>query len=133
MPSTNFTLLSLTLSETLQPTPRGNIEGSIENANIGPGLSVVRFKGLCDTLLLANVTPVTSEFTIAHYAFYQRKADMGGPLGRVGEAIIKNIVQQMEEDRIIWDRKKYYEKPMLCDGDGPFAKFRKWYSQFLIA
>jgi len=118
--------------KTNQPTPRGNVEGSIENANIGPGLSVVRFKGLCDTVLLANVTPVTTEHTIAHYAFYQRKADIGGPLGRVGEAIIKNIAQQMEEDRIIWDRKKYYEKPMLCDGDGPFAKFRKWYAQFLI-
>ena len=45
---------------------------------------------------------------------------------------MRNICQQMEEDRVIWDRKKYYEKPMLCDGDGPFAKFRKWYKQFLI-
>jgi len=38
----------------------------------------------------------------------------------------------MEEDQIIWDRKQYFEKPMLCDGDGPFAKYRRWYSQFLI-
>ena len=36
----------------------------------------------------------------------------------------------MEEDRIIWAHKKYFDKPMLCDNDGPFAKFRKWYSQF---
>ena len=50
----------------------------------------------------------------------------------IAEAIVRNICQQMEEDRVIWDRKKYYEKPMLCDGDGPFAKFRKWYKQFLI-
>ena len=40
------------------------------------------------------------------------------------------IHKQMDEDRIIWSRKKYFEKPMLCDNDGPFAKFRKWYAQF---
>jgi hypothetical protein len=50
----------------------------------------------------------------------------------VGRAIIANIAQQMEEDKIIWDRKTYYEKPLLCDGDGPFAKLRRWYGQFLI-
>jgi hypothetical protein len=37
----------------------------------------------------------------------------------------------MEEDIIIWNRKIYYERPLLCDGDGPFAKFRKWYGQFI--
>ena len=36
----------------------------------------------------------------------------------------------MDEDRIIWSHKRYFEKPLLCDNDGPFAKFRKWYSQF---
>ena len=118
--------------KTKQPTPRGIVEGSIENANIGPGLSVVRFKGLCDTVLMANITPVTNETAVAHYAFMLRKDQQGTPLERVGHAIVENIRQQMEEDRIIWNRKRYYEKPLLCDGDGPFAKFRKWYGQFLI-
>jgi hypothetical protein len=39
----------------------------------------------------------------------------------------------MEEDRIIWDRKKYFERPLLCNGDGPFLQFRKWYGQFLVS
>ena len=50
--------------------------------------------------------------------------------GGNADAIVADIHKQMEEDRIIWARKKYFDKPMLCDNDGPFAKFRKWYSQF---
>jgi hypothetical protein len=93
---------------------------------------VVRFKGLVDTILVATVSPVTNEMTRAHYAFYQRKEDVDGVKGRIGKALIANIKQQMEEDLVIWDRKKYYARPLLCDGDGPFAKFRRWYGQFLV-
>ena len=117
--------------KTRNPTPQGVIEGSIENRNIGPGLAVIRFSGICETVLLAHLTPVDAEHSRAHYAFIQQKVDGKTPEGGVGDAIIANICQQMEEDRIIWDRKKYYETPLLCDGDGPFAKFRNWYSQFM--
>lgn len=120
------------LLKTRQPTPKGVIEGAIENHNIGPGVAFVRFTGLCDTLLMANLTPVSQEHTRAMYAFIQKKVDGETPDGGIGDAIIANICQQMEEDKIIWSHKKYYEKPMLCDGDGPFGKFRKWYGQFLI-
>lgn len=120
------------LLRTRNPTPQGVIEGSIENQNIGPGLAVVRFSGIVDTVLLAHLTPVTADHTRAFYSFIQKKADADTGKSRIAKAIVRNICQQMEEDRVIWDRKKYYEKPMLCDGDGPFAKFRKWYKQFLI-
>jgi len=118
--------------KTRNPTPRGVVEGQIENFSYGPGAAVVRFTGLCETLLLANLSPVSQSFSRAHYAFFQKKSDEGTRLGGVGDAIIANICQQMEEDSIIWNRKKFYDKPMLCDGDGPFHKFRKWYGQFLV-
>ena len=119
--------------KTRNPTPKGVVEGAIENISYGPGLAVIRFTGICDTILLANLTPVDAEHTRAMYAFIQKKVDGKTPQGGIGDAIIANICQQMEEDRIIWDRKKYFQKPLLCDGDGPFARFRKWYGQFLIA
>ena len=65
------------------------------------------------------------------YAFIQKKVNGETVSGGVGDAIVTNIRSQMEEDIIIWNRKRYYEKPLLCDGDGPFAKFRKWYGQFI--
>ncbi len=112
-------------------TPRGTVHGSIENRNIGPGLAVVKFSGICETVLMANISPIAPEKSIAKYAFIQRQ-DAGKTAGRVGQAIIDDICKQMEEDRVIWAHKRYLEKPMLCDGDGPFSRFRKWYGQFLI-
>ena len=118
--------------KTRNPTPQGVVDGAIENRNTGAGLAVVRFTGICETLLLAHLTPVTRTHTRAMYAFFKKTADGDSHQGRIADAIIDNIAQQMEEDRVIWNRKRYLEKPMLCDGDGPFAKFRKWYSQFLV-
>lgn len=120
------------LLKTRQPTPKGVIEGAIENRNIGPGIAFVRFTGLCDTLLMANLTPVSREHTRAMYAFIQKRVNSKTAESNIGNAIIANVCQQMEEDRIIWERKKYFEKPLLCDGDGPFSKFRRWYGQFLV-
>ena len=120
------------LLHTRNPTPKGVIKGSIENRSVGAGLSMVRFSGICDTVLMANLTPVNAEQCEAKYAFLQKKVDGKTQSGGIGGAIIANICQQMEEDLVIWNRKKYYTKPLLCDGDGPFAKFRKWYGQFLV-
>ena len=117
---------------TRQPTPRGVVDGAIETRSQGAGLSVVRFTGIYDTLLLANVTPVGPEKTYATYAFIQPRATQDTLGKTVGQAIIGNICQQMAEDQIIWDRKQYFDRPLLCDGDGPFTKFRRWFSQFLI-
>lgn len=119
------------LLESELETPKGRVQGRIENSSIGPGISTVRFSGICETVLMANLTPIDEHNTKAMYAFIQR--DGGGQsVGRVAQAIIDDIRQQMEEDRIIWARKRYLEKPLLCDGDGPFAKFRRWYGQFLV-
>lgn len=120
------------LLETRMHTPRGTIDGGIATFSMGPGQAVIRFTGICETVLMANLTPVSPELTVANYSFIQRQVDGREPVGGVADAIVNDIRQQMEEDRIIWARKRYYAKPMLCDGDGPFAKFRQWYGQFLV-
>ncbi|MBA6411912.1 Rieske 2Fe-2S domain-containing protein [Parahaliea sp. F7430] len=111
-------------------TPKGDVNGVIANASTGPGQATVRFSGICDTVLMANLTPVDRENSKAFYAFIQKKVDGKEPVGGVADAIVADIHKQMEEDIIIWERKQYFEKPLLCDNDGPFAKFRKWYAQF---
>jgi hypothetical protein len=113
-------------------TPRGEIVGVIANNSTGPGQATVRFSGICETVLMANLTPVDKEHSRAFYAFIQKKVDGKEPVGGVADAIVRDICKQMSEDQIIWAHKKYFEKPLLCDNDGPFAKFRKWYSQFYV-
>jgi 3-ketosteroid 9alpha-monooxygenase subunit A len=37
---------------------------------------------------------------------------------------------QVEQDIPILENKIYLENALLCDGDGPIAKYRKWFTQF---
>ena len=52
------------------------------------------------------------------------------PTGGVGAAIIADINKQVKEDIPVWENKKYASKPVLCDSDGPIAKFRKHFATF---
>ena len=36
------------------------------------------------------------------------------------------------QDVAIWENKIYIADPVVCDGDGPLHKLRKWYGQFLV-
>lgn len=48
----------------------------------------------------------------------------------VQDAIIASTRQGYYDDVRIWEHKLYRTSPVLCDGDGPLNKLRKWYSQF---
>ncbi|MBT8138779.1 MAG: Rieske 2Fe-2S domain-containing protein [Gammaproteobacteria bacterium] len=117
---------------TRQPTPRGVVDANIENRSVGPGLSHVWFTGICDTLLLASLTPVTKTHTRANYAYIQKKEALAGGNAKLGAALLANLDRQQAEDIIIWNRKKHYKRPLLCNADGAFMQFRRWYSQFLV-
>ncbi len=43
------------------PTPRGVVDGKIESLGYGPGVSIVRFSGIIDTLLVSSTTPIDAE------------------------------------------------------------------------
>ena len=64
------------------------------------------------------------------FAYSVRRKDGADSASGVGAAIIKDLEKQMSQDIIIWEHKKYYQKPLLCDGDGPFGDYRRWMSQF---
>ena len=40
------------------------------------------------------------------------------------------LLRNFEEDRAIWENKKFREHPMLCQGDGPIPHLRMWMKQF---
>ena len=113
-------------------TPRGTIPGSISSYSNGPGQTWTRFTGICETLLLGLVTPIDQELVQVHFAFVQQKKNGEAPKGGVNAAIVADIKKQIEEDIPIWENKIYRPLPILCDGDGPIAKFRKWYRTFYV-
>ncbi|MFT4614637.1 MAG: 3-ketosteroid 9alpha-monooxygenase subunit A [Bacteroidia bacterium] len=68
---------------------------------------------LCSAVIVSGIDgmPITQEFAelyphMAHVAFGQ--------------------------DVEIWKDKVYREDPILCDGDGPINKLRRWYEQFYV-
>lgn len=118
------------LSRGKMPTPRGVVEGAIDSQSHGFGSGFTRFTGIAETVLVASASPVDEEEVDVRFAFTVKSAEGYDADRGVGAAIIQNIVQQMEEDIPIWENKIYRPRPVLCDGDGPIMKLRRWAQQF---
>lgn len=43
---------------------------------------------------------------------------------------IENLRAGFLEDIQIWEHKVWRDQPVLCDGDGPIMRLRRWYAQF---
>lgn len=112
-------------------TPKGIVDGAIHTGARGPGQAYTRFEGIAETFLMVMHTPIDRDRVQVRFAFSQPLREDGtAPKGGVNAAIIRDIVGQMNEDAPIWENKIHRASPILCDGDGPIAKFRKWYGRF---
>jgi 3-ketosteroid 9alpha-monooxygenase subunit A len=111
-------------------TPRGPVDGSIDSFTYGPGQGWVRFRGLCDTLLQTVLTPVDRDHLKVSFAFTQPAQQATGSKARLAKALIDDICRQMDQDKVILDRYQRRDRPLVCEGDGPFGKNRQYYSQF---
>lgn len=117
-------------SGTGMETPRGRVDGSVESLSYGFGFGLVRFRGLAETLLVSSVSPIDEDNVEVRFNFAVKK--MGGKsiTQGVGLAFINEISRQLGQDIPIWENKIQHEHPLLCDGDGPIALFRRWSKQF---
>jgi hypothetical protein len=111
-------------------TPWGEVDGCISYDTMGPGQSWTRFTGISETLLVACITPVELDHVHARFCFTQPKAQAEGERAGVARAIIRDICKQFDQDKVIWDRQKYEPNALICEGDGPIAQFRKFYSRY---
>jgi len=120
----------VSIIDTGMNTPRGRVASRIEAKMIGPGQSATRFTGLAETLLVAAITPVEKDEVRVRFCFTQPKAQNEGISSMAAKAFIHEVCRQLDQDKIIWDRMRYLERPIVCDGDGPILRFRKYYNQF---
>ncbi|MGI9288117.1 MAG: Rieske 2Fe-2S domain-containing protein [Pseudomonadales bacterium] len=78
--------------------------------------------------LLYNVsTPVEEDRTILRWSMLMTKNLEHDDMGKT---MLVSHAEGVKADIPIWQEKVYQENPVLCDGDGPIAKHRKWFSQF---
>lgn len=96
---------------------------------VGPGIVILKLRNAFgEIVLLQSLTP--------HEPFHQRLETMmfSSPSWLNFHFIMKLILlgysEQVERDVLIWNKKRYLQRPTLVKGDGPIGKFRRWFSQF---
>jgi phenylpropionate dioxygenase-like ring-hydroxylating dioxygenase large terminal subunit len=111
-------------SEMEMTTPKGPVPGSIESRGFGPGLGMVRVKGVVDTIILNNSTPIDEEHVDVRFSYMQRRTeDLRAQ--RIGEAMLRDLKKQMEQDIVVFEHKRYWTKPLLVAEDGPIGEYRR--------
>ncbi len=114
---------------------RGNIDLArmervhLVTRNCGPGMSTQTFELGARTVMLATVTPITPARMKLGFNFTKR-LDTPEHFNPLVDGLIAEIVRQVEQDIPIWENKVFRDAPILCDGDGPIAKYRRWFGQF---
>ncbi len=102
------------------------MEGRIDSEQVGPGIAIVRFSGIVDTVSLAVTDPdppPTSASPASTSA--SRRWVTSRPTRNVGEAFVREVDKQYLEDKPIWEHKAHLVRPALAAEDGPFMKFRQ--------
>jgi 3-ketosteroid 9alpha-monooxygenase subunit A len=117
-------------TKTVMETPMGDVGGQLEVECYGFGFSTSRFTGLVRTTVVASVTPIDDDFVHVRFSFAVHRGQGADIAKGIGRAFTVEVARQLEEDKPIWENKRYLEHPMLCDGDGPFGVFRRWCEQF---
>ncbi len=114
---------------------RGNIDVSktedmhLITKSCGPGMTTQIFSRAFKTIMLGAVTPITANKMKLRFAF-TKPLNISEQFNVLTDGLIAEIVRQVGQDIPIWEHKIYRENPILCDGDGPIAKYRRWFSQF---
>jgi nitrite reductase/ring-hydroxylating ferredoxin subunit len=115
-------------------TPQGERQGRVDVQMFGPGFGVTRFQGVVETLLLITGIPLEPELHRTTIRFIVKKLPGEEEATRgVARAFVAEIARQYEQDIPIWENKRYLERPLLCDGDGPILALRRYFAQFYPA
>ena len=100
----------------------------------GAGQKWVRFSGVMDYLLQVLVTPVNDDTVEVRFIYMHQHFEEGSFQAMGMQAAIEatNGQRGLEGDLPIWHNKFHLRNPVLCDGDGPIMRFRKYFSQFYV-
>lgn len=104
---------------------------TIRAENWGIGFNWLTYTGMFTTVVTAGLTPLDDETTEISFGIIGK---LDGRTEEETRAILKAYMDDqsnaIQQDFAIWEAKKFRERPVLSDGDGPIAPFRKWTRQF---
>jgi len=108
------------------------IVSRVETVQNGAGQKWTRFFGTIETQLQVLVTPLSTEEVELRFAFTHLKFPEGSFEARMAVGQIESVtgMSGVAGDIPIWQNKIHRADPILCDGDGPIMRFRRYFSQF---
>jgi nitrite reductase/ring-hydroxylating ferredoxin subunit len=77
-----------------------------------------------------NAIPIDGERMHLHIAAAVRTLGVPGLNRLLREAVLFGLRHDVSQDIPFWESKHFLEKPLLADGDGPIAIYRRWSRQF---
>jgi 3-ketosteroid 9alpha-monooxygenase subunit A len=98
----------------------------------GPGYLLMRMDGqLQNYMLLAHTLVEENELDLWMAVTLKIVGNRERTQGYVA-GYLDNLKKGFEDDIRIWENKIYRDPALLCDGDGPIGRLRKWYRQFYV-
>ena len=97
-------------------------------------MSAVHDGAKVESRLLVSHVPLTLTSFMINFGVMVKKAP--GMSQEEEDTFVQGYVDAnnfaFAQDVAIWENKIYIPDPLVCDGDGPLHKLRKWYGQFLV-
>jgi nitrite reductase/ring-hydroxylating ferredoxin subunit len=91
-------------------------------------IRVPRFGAEMNLLVLSS--PVDAEHIILRTSLAVKHMKTRALTYLLREATALGIAREISQDAPIWESKRYVDKPILAEGDGPIAEYRRYCRQF---
>jgi 3-ketosteroid 9alpha-monooxygenase subunit A len=96
----------------------------------GPAYQITYLSGHFDVVLINAHTPCDADSLDLFFAVSVRVIGTANRTEPIAQGYADAIRQGFFEDISIWEHKRFRDRPILCDGDGPIMALRRWYAQF---
>ena len=96
----------------------------------GPAVQFTHLMWAYDMVLINAHVPIDEENLILRFGVMLYTGE-GVELDR--NVILTHMAAARDgyfQDVAIWEHKRWRDKPLLADGDGPIGEIRKWYQSF---
>ncbi len=103
-----------------------------EATYFGPGYQITSMHHRIETRLINAHTMIDEGTVELRFGMLLRIAGEAGKVARIGEAYVEDIQSGFQKDVAIWEHKRWRDRPVLVEEDGPIGALRRWYAQFYV-
>ncbi len=94
------------------------------------GFNINRATGIGSKSFIVSYTPIDSETLDVHFSMLTPDSLEDDPTGEISRRSAATTVALFDQDIPVWEHKRSRANPLLCAGDGPIGRYRKWAKQF---